>query len=175
VLEVGRSRVRDPMRWMNFSIYLILPAALGPGVYSPCNRNEKQKQKNNICGLGQCVRMITLPPSVSRLSRQYMILNILQPYRPPRPVTGVAFLYFSNNKSAEMHTFVIAQVFGTRCWTNGACDMESCEKWPLQEGVGDLRLYLLVNTVLSLQQFFYLVIKRKFKNHGRLRPHGHGF
>jgi hypothetical protein len=33
-----------------FSMYLILPAALGPGVYSVCNWNEYQKQKNNICG-----------------------------------------------------------------------------------------------------------------------------
>jgi hypothetical protein len=30
-----------------FKIYLILPAALGPGVYSASNRNEYQKQKNN--------------------------------------------------------------------------------------------------------------------------------
>jgi hypothetical protein len=29
-----------------FSIYLILPAALGPGVYSTFNRSEYQKQKN---------------------------------------------------------------------------------------------------------------------------------
>jgi hypothetical protein len=29
-----------------FSIYLILPAALGPGIYSDSNRNEYQKQKN---------------------------------------------------------------------------------------------------------------------------------
>jgi hypothetical protein len=29
-----------------FSIYLILPAAQGPGVYSASNRNEYQKQKN---------------------------------------------------------------------------------------------------------------------------------
>jgi hypothetical protein len=28
-------------------IYLILPAALGPGVYSASNRNEYQKHKNN--------------------------------------------------------------------------------------------------------------------------------
>jgi hypothetical protein len=28
-----------------FSIYLILPAALGPGVYLVSNRNEYQKQK----------------------------------------------------------------------------------------------------------------------------------
>jgi hypothetical protein len=31
-----------------FSIYLILPAALGPGVYSVSNRNEYQRQRNNI-------------------------------------------------------------------------------------------------------------------------------
>jgi hypothetical protein len=34
------------MRWMNFSIYLVLPDALGPGVYSASNRNEYQKQTN---------------------------------------------------------------------------------------------------------------------------------
>jgi hypothetical protein len=32
---------------MIFLSYLILPAALGPGVYSASNRNEYQKQKNN--------------------------------------------------------------------------------------------------------------------------------
>jgi hypothetical protein len=32
------------------SIYLILSAALGPGVYSASNRNEYQKQKNNVSG-----------------------------------------------------------------------------------------------------------------------------
>jgi hypothetical protein len=30
---------------VNFSIYLILPAALGPGVQSASNRNEYPKQK----------------------------------------------------------------------------------------------------------------------------------
>jgi hypothetical protein len=33
-----------------FSIYLILPAALSPGVHSASNRNEYQKQKNNVPG-----------------------------------------------------------------------------------------------------------------------------
>jgi hypothetical protein len=34
---------------------------------------------------------------MSRLSRQCEILNILQPYRPPRPVTGIALLFFLKN------------------------------------------------------------------------------
>jgi hypothetical protein len=33
-----------------FSIYLILPAPLGPGVYSASNRNEYQKHTNNVSG-----------------------------------------------------------------------------------------------------------------------------
>jgi hypothetical protein len=33
-----------------FLIYLTLPAALGAGVYSASNRNEYQKQKNNVSG-----------------------------------------------------------------------------------------------------------------------------
>jgi hypothetical protein len=49
MLQVGRSQVRDPIRWINFfSMDIILPAALGPGDYSASNRNEYQKQKNNV-------------------------------------------------------------------------------------------------------------------------------
>jgi hypothetical protein len=34
-----------------FSVwYLILPAAVGPGVYLASNRNEYQKHKNNVSG-----------------------------------------------------------------------------------------------------------------------------
>jgi hypothetical protein len=35
---------------MNFSTYLIYAAALGLGVYSASNRNEYQKQENNVSG-----------------------------------------------------------------------------------------------------------------------------
>jgi hypothetical protein len=40
----------DEVNEFFFSICLILPAALGPGVYSASNRNEYQKQKNNVSG-----------------------------------------------------------------------------------------------------------------------------
>jgi hypothetical protein len=39
VRQAGKSRVQDPMRINFFKIYLILPAAEDPGVYSAFNRN----------------------------------------------------------------------------------------------------------------------------------------
>jgi hypothetical protein len=75
-----------------------LAAALGPGVHSAANRNEYHKQKNNVSGeYNAAVGLTTLPQSMSRLSMQCGILNISQPYRPPRPVMGIAllFLYIS--------------------------------------------------------------------------------
>jgi hypothetical protein len=46
--KVGGSRLDKEILF--FPIYLIFPVALGSGVYSTSNRNEYQKQKNNVSG-----------------------------------------------------------------------------------------------------------------------------
>jgi hypothetical protein len=51
MLQAERSRVRDSTRRITFFlIYLILPAALGPGAYSASNRIEYQKQEKIVSG-----------------------------------------------------------------------------------------------------------------------------
>jgi hypothetical protein len=88
---------RPPRPVMGIALLYFLPNPSGPGDYSASIRNEYRKlKKKSFWGVkcGWCVGLITLSPSMSRLSRQCGILNISQPYRPPRPVTGIALLTF---------------------------------------------------------------------------------
>jgi hypothetical protein len=80
-----------------FSVYLILPVTLGPGVYSASNRYEYQKQKKFWeVEHGLCIRLTTSPPSVSGLFAQCGIVKIFHFYRPPWPLTRMAFLFNFN-------------------------------------------------------------------------------
>jgi hypothetical protein len=71
-----------------FSVYLIVPAALGPGIYSASNRNEYRKQKKFLGSTAQPERKVD---NITAVYEPIVLsLDASQPYRPPLSATGVA-------------------------------------------------------------------------------------
>jgi hypothetical protein len=88
-----QARFQFPIRPLDFSTYLILPAALWPWVWL----SFWQKWVPGIfvgVEVGQHVRLTASPPSVSWLARKCGSLDISQSYWLPLPVTEIALLNY---------------------------------------------------------------------------------
>jgi hypothetical protein len=93
MLQAGGSRVSDPIRLVNVFNLLNLSGLTRPwGLLNLWLKwvPEAEKQCFWEVKCYRCVRLITLPPSMSRHSRQREIFSMSHPYRSSPPVTGIA-------------------------------------------------------------------------------------
>jgi hypothetical protein len=106
MLHAGKSWIRIQRRSLDFFNFSNPSSpSMALGLTQPLTEMSTRMIPGGV-NHDQHIRLTSSLPPVSQLSRKYVILDILQPYRPPWPVRGIDLLMHSGLAPEKSYIYI---------------------------------------------------------------------